>query len=372
MQRCRARKAAVLAVLQAADVLMDVTSEILICLGMVRMTSASTQAIARVISKRKGGIAGRSWLRVRNDPAWLFRFAMHPDYRHTSDWCAMFRISFELFERLSNELRPQIQKSTNPFRVPLPAEKYGHILRLPVSMSEIASVMNGFEAIAGLPYCVGAIDGTHIPWKKCPKSQHYEYRCYKGFESIVVLALSTAGRRIIYADVGNPGVHSDSTIFDRSRLKGLLSSGKWCCPDFPSLLIGIIEVRPYIMGDGAFKLSPSVMKTCSKDEIAANPHLAEWEKRASATRKPVECAFGILKNRFSTLLHGLMFEHEDDAVFFITACIILHNLCLESGDNGDDFLVNDGNEVVATNTSSRLTGKVVRDALLQYALQNRD
>lgn len=163
--------------------------------------------------------------------------------------------------------------------------------------------MTGFQSIAGLPYCVGAIDGLQIPWKKCPKTQLYEYKCYKGFESIVVLALSTSKRKIVYADIGLPGVHSDSTLFERSYIKTALNSGTWCGAHIPSLHIVNAEVRPYIMGDSAFRLSSNVMKTSSRAEMARNPYLSEWEWRASATRKPVECAFGILKNRFSTLLN---------------------------------------------------------------------
>lgn len=32
-------------------------------------------------------------------------------------------------------------------------------------------VMRGFESIAGLAYCTGAIEGTNIRWHNCPKDQ---------------------------------------------------------------------------------------------------------------------------------------------------------------------------------------------------------
>ena len=44
----------------------------------------------------------------------------------------------------------------------------------PTSNNDVRSAMNGFKSIVGLPYCVGAIDGTHIPWLMCPSNQYYD------------------------------------------------------------------------------------------------------------------------------------------------------------------------------------------------------
>lgn len=363
-------------------------------------------------NRRRGGVPGRRWELVRNDPMWLFSYAMRPDFTTSADWRAMFRIPFQMFQEIVNKIRPNVQRSLTSFRPPLPAEKriaaflmmassctyrrvanqlgmgpssvhtavrdvsraicseFASNLSLPTSTSEIASIMKGFQQIAGLPYCVGAIDGSHIPWKRCPSSQFYEYRCYKGFESVIIFALASADRRIIYADIGSPGVMSDSTLYERSNLRKMMDSGQWCGSDIPSLFIDGIEVRPYIMGDGAFTLSSQLMKTCSKAEMAKSQDLVGWETRASSTRKPVECAFGILKNRFSTLSTGVMLENEDDVVYLITACVILHNMCLSCGDSGDDFLVEE-NDQISVNSSATTEGKRVRDALLRFAIETR-
>lgn len=42
--------------------------------------------------------------------------------------------------------------------------------------------------------------------------------------------------------------------------------------------------------------------------------------------------------------NGIALHHEDDAVFFILACIILHNMSIYAGDMGEGFLV----EIFAT------------------------
>lgn len=152
---------------------------------------------------------------------------------------------------------------------------------------------------------------------------------------------------------------SDSTLFERSKLKEKLFSNQWPGHIVSPLRIGNVEIEPYIMGDGAFSLSKHDMKTCSKDEIAADPDLREWEMRATATRKTVECAFGILKHRFSTLLSGIMLHNEEDAVYLVTACLILHNLCLDSGDDGTDFLPSDEDEIIVLAESTN-EGKIVQ------------
>ena len=79
---------------------------------------------------------------------------------------------------------------------------YAKCIAMPQAEGDIAKLMKGFEDIRGLPYCIGAIDGTHIRWLACPSQQFYEYRCFKGFPSIVILAVCAADRRIIYADIG--------------------------------------------------------------------------------------------------------------------------------------------------------------------------
>lgn len=97
--------------------------------------------------------------------------------------------------------------------------------------------MNGFQAIAGLPYCVGAVDGTHVPCTGCPNYQYYEYRSYKGFTSIVVFSVSDARRRFLYSDVEQPGVVGDSIIFQQSSLKELIENDSRLGASIPSLFI---------------------------------------------------------------------------------------------------------------------------------------
>lgn len=109
--------------------------------------------------------------------------------------------------------------------------------------------MSGYKSIMGLPYCVGAVDGTHIKWPSCPENQFFEYRCYKGFASIALFAACTADRKFTYVEAKHPGVNGDAKIFKRSALKRRLESKEWLVAPIPSLILQDVYVHPYMIGD---------------------------------------------------------------------------------------------------------------------------
>ena len=100
---------------------------------------------------------------------------------------------------------------------------YRDSISFPTELGEVHAVMEGFKEIAGLPYCVGAIDRTHIRWPMCPEAQFFQYRLYKNFASIVLFACCTADRRFTFVDIDKPVVLGDSSIFEDSNLKRRIS-----------------------------------------------------------------------------------------------------------------------------------------------------
>ena len=109
-----------------------------------------------------------------------------------------------------------------------------------------------------------------------------------------------------------------------------------------------------------------MMKSLSPAEINANPVLRTWDAIALQTRKPIECACGILKHRFDALRTGIKLLHEDDTVRLLMGCVILHNMCTGEDFDEEDFLpqYEEGeSDVVTAKTSA---GKRQRDALLYY------
>lgn len=105
-----------------------------------------------------------------------------------------------------------------------------------------------------MPYCVGEVDGTHVKWLTCPNEQFYEYRCYKGYPSIVIFAVVDAHVCFLYADTGRSGVLGDATIFERSTLKKNIDHGNWLGAGIPDLIISGVNVRPFLIGDFEYSL----------------------------------------------------------------------------------------------------------------------
>ena len=68
------------------------------------------------------------------------------------------------------------------------------------------------------PHAVGALDGKHIDIKK-PKKSDSEYINYKGYFSLVLLALVDADYKFLWVNAGASGSSSDAQISNRSKKK---------------------------------------------------------------------------------------------------------------------------------------------------------
>jgi len=62
------------------------------------------------------------------------------------------------------------------------------------------------------PRCVRAVDGKHVMIQAPPNSGS-EFYNYKGFNSIVLLAVADFDYKFILVDISCNGRHNDSSIF---------------------------------------------------------------------------------------------------------------------------------------------------------------
>ena len=75
-------------------------------------------------------------------------------------------------------------------------------------------------------HAVSALDGKHIAIKK-PKKSGNEYCNYKGYFSLVLLALVDADYKFLWVNVGASESSSDAQIFNRSKQKEELRMEPW-------------------------------------------------------------------------------------------------------------------------------------------------
>ena len=81
-----------------------------------------------------------------------------------------------------------------------------------------------------VPHDLGALDGKHVALKK-PKKTGALYHNYKGFFSIVMLALVDGQYKFRWVDAGTAGSCSDAQIFNASQLRRKIDDGTIGFPD---------------------------------------------------------------------------------------------------------------------------------------------
>lgn len=133
----------------------------------------------------------------------------------------------------------------------------------------------------------------------------------------------------------------------------------------PVVNIRGVEIGPYLVGDSAYTLSPWLIKpypegTRDPDEILFNKNL-------SSARVQVECAFGILKGRWR-ILQKRLDSRIDFVIKCTVACAVLHNICIQNGDDWDDEY-DDDNDQQNPGANVIRDGDDIRDKLKDYIAQ---
>ena len=105
-----------------------------------------------------------------------------------------------------------------------------------------------------IPHALGAQDGKHIPIR-CPQWGGSLYHNYKGFHSIVLLALVDGDYKFLWVDMGAVESSSDAQVFKHSDLRHIIEDGSIFFRESESLGIGRPKVNFFILGDDAFPSS---------------------------------------------------------------------------------------------------------------------
>ena len=193
---------------------------------------------------------------------------------------------------------------------------------LPENSAQWRALAEKFGSRWNFHHCCGAIDGKHIEIKR-PAHSGSEYFNYKGYFSVILLAVVDADYKFLWCCTGGSGSASDAGVFNGSRLKTALEEDRLSFPD-PCPLPGDDEDIPYFfVGDDAFALRKHMMKPFSARSLSDSERIFNY--RLSRARRVVENAFGILAQRWRCIL-GCMHQHPVNVVKVVEACTTLHNL----------------------------------------------
>ena len=90
----------------------------------------------------------------------------------------------------------------------------------PKNQGAFSKMMSEMDSEWQFPFFFSAIVGSHL-FMKCPPGgpeAMKQYRNFKNFYSIILLALADPKYRFIWASVGTPGNTHDSTLFQSTSL----------------------------------------------------------------------------------------------------------------------------------------------------------
>ena len=202
------------------------------------------------------------------------------------------------------------------------AEFMPEVLTCPSTEEEWKNVADYFSKRWQFHNCLGAVDGKHVAIK-CPHCGGSLYYNYKGFHSIVLMALVDANYRFLYVDVGANGSCSDGGVFKDTSLYDALENGRAGVPE-PLPLPGDTEDVHYaLIADDAFATRIWLMKPFPHRGLDHDERVLNY--RLSRARRVVENAFGILAHRFRCLLSVMQIKPENVLKVVMAACV-LHNL----------------------------------------------
>ena len=147
------------------------------------------------------------------------------------------------------------------------------VLDTPMQPHQWAEIADEFSRRWNLPHCVGAVDGKHVAIRK-PKKGGSVFWNYKGYNSVVLMAMVDADYKFRWVQVGDPGSYSDGQIWKEADLKVAIERNVAGLSDpspvpadnqpMPFFLVGwSTEPHPGCRRSGSQRCSWGVERRCS-------------------------------------------------------------------------------------------------------------
>lgn len=224
------------------------------------------------------------------------------------------------------------------------------------TFNQMAQIEEEFNAMAGFPGVIGAIDGCHIQIS-APTQDHNSYVNRKGYHSIILQGICDSRLKFIDVFIGLCGSVHDARVWELSEIKTLTEANNYrYFNDFYHLL-----------ADSAYPLY-NRMLTPYRDNGHLNQMQINYNRKHACTRVIIERTFGILTGRFRKLKYIYMYATEFIPLV-VLACCILHNICINLEDNPIDIDdIEDLQEINNGANNVDLDGNVKRDIIANLLL----
>ena len=123
----------------------------------------------------------------------------------------------------------------------------------------LGKIIKDFGEIWNMPHCLGAIDGKYIAMRQ-PKHSGSLWHNYKGFFSLVLLAICGTRYCFSFVDVGEYGSNSNSGIFLNPEMGDLFCQGNLNIPHLSKISGSYYELSYFLVGDKIFPLQDWLMR----------------------------------------------------------------------------------------------------------------
>lgn len=193
-----------------------------------------------------------------------------------------------------------------------------YVFQFPTASVEWERIAKEYEEMWNFPNCGGAIDGKHIKIFK-PADEGSYYFNYKGYHSVVLLAIVDANLNFIMADVGCNGRVSDGGVIEETTFYRKLKCGELNLPNKENTVSNMNYV---FIADEAFALQTHLLKPFPRKDLTYDRRIFNY--RLSRARRCVENAFGVLASRFR-IFHTTINLHPSKVDDIVMACVVLHN-----------------------------------------------
>lgn len=205
------------------------------------------------------------------------------------------------------------------------------------------------------------------------------YYNYKGFHSIVLMAIVSASYRFMLVDIGVQGRHSDGGIFLNSVMGQKFHQEQLNIPLPLPLHINGPSLPYMIVADEAFQLNKFILRPYPGRNISQEQRIFNY--RLSRAGRVVENAFGIMVARFR-IFQGPIIASLETAEKIVKAAVVLHNFLLSEpaycpplfGDSVacNDIVERQWRQMGLDNTAFRRVGRAGGQAHSRYAAEKRN
>lgn len=201
-------------------------------------------------------------------------------------------------------------------------------LKPPQTKEEWKRIASGFESSWNYPNCLGALDGKHVAMD-CPKNGGSNFFNYKGFHSLVLMAICDANYCFTLVDIGGYGRDNDASIFSQSEIGMAFEDGDI---EIPEAEVVDGKTLPYvIVSDAIFPLKTWLMKPFPGSNLEEEKDVFNY--RLSGARRTIENMFGVLAARWRIFRRPIR-ANPENVERIIKACVCLHNYLMQTENAG--------------------------------------